>query len=476
MRNVPRLGFFWPCPARAIILAIVALSADVSVGAQPGCRQLPQETDGWWSGDGNALDLLGNNSPSATLGTPTFVPAKVGQGIEFFGADGYEVPSGLYLGPLAYGAFSMAAWVRADPIPAGGERVLVDKRTGDATASLGYLLSVAPLPGDARGAVAVRFTVADGVGVRGVATRPFVPGTWHHVAAVFGRYRNTMSIYLDGARHDMTDIDTLGPLTNDSPFFIAHPAAGFGGSVQPFDGVIDELQFFRRNVTACDIGAIVAAGGFGNCKGDTDVDGLVDYIDNCPEVANPDQTNSDIDHAGDACDCWPTTMDFIAAPGEAGGLTVGDDLIKERMGWCGLYYEAGQGTAYNMVRGPLAELPVNGSGSETCLLSGMWGDDILEPSVPAEGQGYWYVLRAANPCDVGHYGFDSGGEPRAVLPACPVSEEEVCWVSGGFWDLGSCGHYPCGVPPDCDAIIPGCNCGPALTFQPGSGCLFDPTC
>jgi hypothetical protein len=35
---------------------------------------------------------------------------------------------------------------------------------------------------------------------------------------------------------------------------------------------------------------------------DADVDGIADGNDNCPNVANPDQADNDIDHLGDVCD------------------------------------------------------------------------------------------------------------------------------------------------------------------------------
>ena len=38
------------------------------------------------------------------------------------------------------------------------------------------------------------------------------------------------------------------------------------------------------------------------CEADTDADGEIDDTDNCPEVANPAQINSDNDAQGNACD------------------------------------------------------------------------------------------------------------------------------------------------------------------------------
>src|SRR5215210_6813414 len=53
----------------------------------------------------------------------------------------------------------------------------------------------------------------------------------------------------------------------------------------------------------------------GDCKGfgavalitrDTDHDGVVDPLDNCPVAANPDQADADGDRIGDACEATPT--------------------------------------------------------------------------------------------------------------------------------------------------------------------------
>jgi hypothetical protein len=43
----------------------------------------------------------------------------------------------------------------------------------------------------------------------------------------------------------------------------------------------------------------------GNTLADGDEDGIYDLVDNCPDVYNPDQTDSDGDGVGDACDAFP---------------------------------------------------------------------------------------------------------------------------------------------------------------------------
>ncbi len=55
---------------------------------------------------------------------------------------------------------------------------------------------------------------------------------------------------------------------------------------------------------------------------DTDNDGVADDLDNCTDIANPDQTDSDADGYGNRCDtdfnddCVVNFLDFAAFSGE----------------------------------------------------------------------------------------------------------------------------------------------------------------
>jgi len=55
-------------------------------------------------------------------------------------------------------------------------------------------------------------------------------------------------------------------------------------------------------------------------------------------------------------------------------------------------------------------------------------------------------------------------------------EQTLCTDTGGTWDETACGHYECGVPNACEAIIPGCDCGETSTFVDGMGCVVDDAC
>ncbi|TNF38617.1 MAG: tandem-95 repeat protein, partial [Deltaproteobacteria bacterium] len=68
--------------------------------------------------------------------------------------------------------------------------------------------------------------------------------------------------------------------------------------------------------------------GDGVCDGATLADGCFNFLDNCPEVSNPTQTDSDRDDVGDACDkCTDRDGDGYGRPGldQSGCPSAGDD-------------------------------------------------------------------------------------------------------------------------------------------------------
>ncbi|MEM6994354.1 MAG: hypothetical protein AAF721_27820 [Myxococcota bacterium] len=55
-------------------------------------------------------------------------------------------------------------------------------------------------------------------------------------------------------------------------------------------------------------------------------------------------------------------------------------------------------------------------------------------------------------------------------------DEALCADTNGTWDDTACGHYECGVPNPCEALIPGCDCGAGANFVEGMGCMDDLKC
>ncbi len=164
---------------------------------------------------------------------------------------------------------------------------------------------------------------------------------------------------------------------------------------------------------------------------DVDGDGITQLPDNCPLVANADQTDSDGDGRGDACQLdWDgdgaTDSDDCAPADPAGGPPGGVT---------GLAFEAGSKSViiwspatladrYDVSRGELASLDGNDYGA--CR-----NDDdpdttdtrFEDPSTPAPETGYFYLVRSRNDlCALaGSWGHTSEGTDRANTnpAACP---------------------------------------------------------
>jgi agmatine deiminase len=151
------------------------------------------------------------------------------------------------------------------------------------------------------------------------------------------------------------------------------------------------------------------------CLGtDTDFDGWGNACDNCASTANTNQANDDGDLRGNACDCAPLDATAFAVPTEVLGLGL---TSPAELSWTSSAGTAGNGTAYDILRGDLGDWGPSGYG-DTCLTSG-WNDVTLDlTDAPANGAGYFYLVRGANACGVGNYGYDSAGGERTSA-VCP---------------------------------------------------------
>jgi len=156
-----------------------------------------------------------------------------------------------------------------------------------------------------------------------------------------------------------------------------------------------------------------------------DQDSRGDACDNCPDVANTSQADADQDGSGDACDCAPMDAASWAVPVEVAGLVVNPTTLT----WDSLAGQAGPTTVYDVITGPLSALRASATFSSiTCLEEDNPTNGIVSPNdLPAAGDGFWYLVRAENPCGSGTWGDGtSAPDPRDVLetlecvPAMPV--------------------------------------------------------
>ena len=118
----------------------------------------------------------------------------------------------------------------------------------------------------------------------------------------------------------------------------------------------------------------------------------------------------------DVCDCAPSNPAAFSIPAEVTHLVLASDKITVK--WNSAVPGSGNGTAHQLVRGSLSQLPVGSGVSESCLGPGTAVATVQDPSTPAAGDGYWYLVRAKNVCGTGTYGHASSGSEE-VSVACP---------------------------------------------------------
>jgi DNA-binding beta-propeller fold protein YncE len=146
---------------------------------------------------------------------------------------------------------------------------------------------------------------------------------------------------------------------------------------------------------------------------DADGDGSLDAADNCPFLNNPDQSNTDLDAAGDACDCSAQSGGTWSAPDPA-------RLLRFDEGGASLQWLAplNPGGAPDQVRYDTlrATAPSDFLNSATCVEIND-GPDTTAPAAesPSDGGVFYYLVRPRT-CALGSAGTSSAGVPRAARP------------------------------------------------------------
>jgi YD repeat-containing protein len=154
-----------------------------------------------------------------------------------------------------------------------------------------------------------------------------------------------------------------------------------------------------------------------NCDGtpddgfDADADTVADCFDNCPLEPNTDQTNSDSDPLGDACDCAP--LDGSDPPGPVGNTLMvarggpteavvgwNDEGIPGTFGLHRGHRDGGQPFVYNHA--------CQGTTTQTTM---------TDSEVPAASRVFYYLVTRVG-CAESDLGTASSGSPRPNLGPC----------------------------------------------------------
>jgi hypothetical protein len=213
----------------------------------------------WWSGDGNAQDLVGGNNGILTGGV-TFTNGQVGPAFSLDGNSGWvDVPNSDSLNPT--GPFSVECWINASSQQFFPQSLIVDKSHGW-TEGTGWGIQTT-----ADGTAGFFYGVGGPLGLTNwfpyVATSNSVlDNQWHHLAGVWTGTQ--LQIYEDGVLQNTFD-QSATPANNSRDVEIGRSWGG-GTPTRFFHGLIDEVTYYNRALTAAEIESIFSAGSVGKCK------------------------------------------------------------------------------------------------------------------------------------------------------------------------------------------------------------------
>ena len=203
------------------------------------------ELVGHWRFDGNLDDSVGGAPGTFSVGSPTYVKGRIGQGIEFDGVSHFvHLPS---VNPSAY---TITLWVR--PARTDTASVIVRTSSSGQTTHWSHQLRINPegvfqhylWVGSERNVVGTTLVEAD---------------EWYHVA-IAAANDGPMHLYVNG-EEDAASIDVAGTLWGEGDRYYVGSDSGHG--MGWFQGVVDDVQIYDSILTAEEISRIaVSSGGF----------------------------------------------------------------------------------------------------------------------------------------------------------------------------------------------------------------------
>lgn len=281
-----------PLPQNEIQMIYSAGSAGKCPTTTAPCVLPPSGLKAWWPLDETSgttvTDIIGGHNgmtlpgaigafagpgpvSSNTWPLPTFPQGMVGTSLFFYGNRYIKVPSHTDLEPGA-GDFTVDAWV----IYAGGsgQWLTIVRKWG--ASGPGYRFIIEDVPGGKLFIQTGQFITSPNL-----ATVPFTPGVWHHVAAVVKRGPpDTLTLYIDGTPFPSAaglSFPSLGNVVNTEDLLIG------GDGVLAGEIAVDEVEIFKVALTQQQIQDIYNAGAAGKCKQAPPTTGLV----HCPPTGTP---------------------------------------------------------------------------------------------------------------------------------------------------------------------------------------------
>ena len=264
------------CLAALVVIALFVSGSDALPQPTQDCIPPPPGLVNWWTGNGTADDIQGNNDGALHNGA-TFGSGMVGQAFSFDGIDDYVQIAQRTFDGLE--EVTVDAWVKFDVLDAPNS----DAQTIISALHSGVAHYWTLLKTDAS-TLDLSFLSAQGNCNFTFVSQafPFQVGRFYHIAAT--QADGLVTLYIDGNEilSQVTNC-TGGVRANTGTTLIGGQDPIVGSSIaRPLDGMIDELEIFNRALSTFEIQALFNAGSAGKCTSpDADEDGVPDAEDQC---------------------------------------------------------------------------------------------------------------------------------------------------------------------------------------------------
>ncbi|MCI0587797.1 MAG: PKD domain-containing protein [Planctomycetes bacterium] len=219
------------------------------------CLPPSQDLAHFWPGDGATLDVVGDDL-GCLDGPVPFATGRVGQAFDFVGGI-LRIPN---RSTLESQQFTIEAWVFARSTGSHTDEIgpiIVSKDRAFETPTISYSLAGPGITGRFRASVGLAVSMTDPAVW---SEHTFALNTFHHVAMSWDG--SELRLYVNGCPEGTLPVGPSTVLYGGTEVGVGrHPLFG----ARTFDGLIDEVSFFDRALSAVEIQSIYEAGSAGKC-------------------------------------------------------------------------------------------------------------------------------------------------------------------------------------------------------------------
>lgn len=209
---------------------------------------LPPGLIAWWTGDGNANDVIGNNN-GMPVGGADFVPGQLGEAFQFDGIDN-AIYFGNSIGNFGTNDFTICHWVKTTSTT---PQAFFEKRPA---CNMDYGTSWWSIRGPAIFGIEVggpRLQYFTGLETKTTLN----DGAWHHLAWI--RQKTNLLVYVDGVLNNSVGTPGIADVNNTTATKLGLSSCDGIDGTGPFSGAADEIQIYNRALSASEIQGVYNA-------------------------------------------------------------------------------------------------------------------------------------------------------------------------------------------------------------------------